>query len=179
MSKKNKNSDAYLRLPPKRQRFVDEYVIDSNGTQAAIRAGYSMRTATSQADRLLTFADVKAAIDAKLAAIAENNEVKADNVIKEICKIGFCNVKDVASWKGNTLTLKDSDEIPDEVMAAISEISIVDGDIKLKFHSKTKALEMLGRYLALFTDKHQVAGEGLGIILNMAGEAAKKERSDK
>lgn len=89
MDKKAENIgvSAYNRLPPKRQRFVDEYVIDSNGTQAAIRAGYSAKTANEQATRLLANVSVKAAVNEKLAAIARNNEIDANWVVNKAKKI--------------------------------------------------------------------------------------------
>jgi phage terminase small subunit len=160
MSEYKEDRTAYNKLTNKRKAFVDEYVVDCNGKMAAIRAGYSSRTAAKQADQLLNKLDVKEAVKERLKAIAAKNEVKADDVIKELCKLGFANIKDVISWKNGVVTLKNSEDIPDEVMAAVSEISKVDGDIKLKFHSKTKALEMLGRYLVLFTDKHEHTGKG-------------------
>jgi len=70
MSTENKQySPAYNLLPPKRQRFVDEYVVDFNATQAAIRSGYSPRSASSQADDLLRNPEVKAAVDERRRSI--------------------------------------------------------------------------------------------------------------
>ncbi len=164
MSEKNKNSDAYLRLPPKRQRFVDEYVIDFNGTQAAIRAGYSKKTADRQAEQLLRILEVKQAVEAKAAKIAERNKVKADDVLQELRRLGFSDITNILTWKNNTITLRNASKLQPEVTACISEISqtgTANGrNIKIKLHSKTTALEMLGRYLALFTDKHEVTGKG-------------------
>ena len=68
---------------PKRQRFVQEYIIDLNGTQAAIRAGYSARTANEQASRLLADASVRAAVDAGLKERSQRVQVTADDVARE------------------------------------------------------------------------------------------------
>lgn len=86
MSNENKQS-AYDLLSPKRQRFVDEYVIDFNGTQAAIRAGYSPRTAKEQAARLLTNANVKAAVDDRRKSIKKRGVDYRQYLIKKSRKI--------------------------------------------------------------------------------------------
>ena len=67
----------------KRRRFVDEYLIDLNATQAAIRAGYSPHTAIKQGSRLLTFVDVRAAVDAGLKERSQRVQVTADDVARE------------------------------------------------------------------------------------------------
>jgi phage terminase small subunit len=87
MEAQNKEQSAYSKLSPKRQRFVDEYAIDCNGAQAAIRAGYSAKTANEQATRLLANVSIKAAVDDKLAAIARNNEIDANWVVDKAKKI--------------------------------------------------------------------------------------------
>jgi len=68
MSQKAEQS-AYSKLSPKRQRFVDEYVVDFNGTQAAIRAGYSPRSAQQQSADLLLMPMVKEAVDERRRSI--------------------------------------------------------------------------------------------------------------
>jgi hypothetical protein len=68
MSQKTEQS-AYSKLSPKRQRFVDEYCADFNGTQAAIRAGYAPKSAQEQAARLLSNAIVKAAVEERRKSI--------------------------------------------------------------------------------------------------------------
>jgi phage terminase small subunit len=74
---------AAPRLPPRRARFVLEYLKDLNATQAAIRAGYSPRTARSQGSELLTFPDVQAAIQAGMADRAERVQLTADDIYRE------------------------------------------------------------------------------------------------
>lgn len=173
MSQKTEQS-AYNQLSPKRQGFVDEYVVDFNGTQAAIRAGYAPKAANEQAARLLANVSVKQAIEERRAIIAEENKLKISEVVDELRKIGFSDITQVVEWSGNSITIKDSADIPPEVRACISEISETQGKfgstIKVKFHSKVAALELLGRYLNMFTDKLQVEGGGLGIVLNTDGK---------
>lgn len=82
-----KPESDYLKLSTKRRKFVDEYIKDCNGEQAAIRAGYSARTANEQAAQLLAIVSVRAAVDEKLAAIARNNEIDANWVVDKAKKI--------------------------------------------------------------------------------------------
>jgi phage terminase small subunit len=73
-------------LRPKQQRFVDEYLIDLNATQAAIRAGYSAKTARQIGEQNLSKIDIKEAIQARMAARAQNTEVTQEWVVKAIKK---------------------------------------------------------------------------------------------
>lgn len=74
-------------MTPKQAAFVREYLVDLNATQAAIRAGYSPKTAKVQGSRLLTKADVAAAVETGRAQRAERVEVKADDVLRDITRI--------------------------------------------------------------------------------------------
>lgn len=81
-------------LTDKQQRFVDEYLIDLNATQAAIRAGYSEKTARSIGQRLLTNVDIQKAIEEAQSKRAERTEITQDMVLQELAKIGFSNMLD-------------------------------------------------------------------------------------
>ncbi len=76
-------------LNPRHARFAQEYLIDLNGAQAAIRAGFSKRTARSAAARLLTNADIRAAIDEAKLARAERTKITVDNVLQELARVAF------------------------------------------------------------------------------------------
>ncbi len=71
-------------LTPKQSRFIDEYMIDLNGTQAAIRAGYSKKTANEQAARLLAHVSVKAAVAKRQEALAETHGVTLKSLLDEL-----------------------------------------------------------------------------------------------
>lgn len=73
-----------MALRPKQQRFVEEYLKDLNATQAAIRAGYSVKAATEIGSRLLTFAKVKRTIEIEQAKLSERCNVKADWIVKRL-----------------------------------------------------------------------------------------------
>jgi hypothetical protein len=81
-------------LTAKQQRFVDEYLIDLNATQAAIRAGYSEKTAYSIGNENLSKPEIAKAIEGAQTARAKRTEITADRVLTELGKLGFSNMQD-------------------------------------------------------------------------------------
>ncbi len=79
-------------LTPRQARFVKEYLVDLNGTQAAIRAGYSEHTANEQAARLLANVSVKAAVDAGAATQHAQLDLTAQKVLAELLGVGYAEV---------------------------------------------------------------------------------------
>jgi hypothetical protein len=108
-------------LTPRQQRFVDEYLIDSNGTQAAIRAGYSAHTAASQAERLLRNVEIVRAVSVGRAAIAERNKVKVDDIIAEYVRIAFSDPRNY-DLDPDTGQLRTRDGADPSVWRAISSV---------------------------------------------------------
>lgn len=141
-------------LTEKQQRFVEEYLIDLNATQAAIRAGYSEKTAYSQAERLLRNVEVQSAIVEAKSNRSDRTKITQDRVLKELSRIAFGDIRQVMSWDNEAVTLKSSDELSDADAAMVSEVSqtvtATGGTIKLKVHDKMKALELAGRHLGLW-----------------------------
>ncbi len=80
-------------LTPRQARFVKEYLVDLNGTQAAIRAGYAVSGADVQAVRLLGNARVKAAVDAGAAKQHAQLDLTAQKVLTELLGVGYATVK--------------------------------------------------------------------------------------
>lgn len=150
-------------LTDKQLRFCQEYVIDLNGTQAAIRAGYSAKTSVEQASRLLINVNIQTEIQRLKSKIGSNLEVTAERIIKEYCKIAFGNVTDILNVATDgTVTLKaDLKDLPREITDCISEISssettTLNGgsrNFKIKQHCKLEALKKLGEHLDLFKNK--------------------------
>lgn len=151
-----------MALTPKQERFVSEYLLDLNATQAAVRAGYSKKTAKSQGARLLTFVDVRAAIDARQAKRAAKAEVKGDDVLRELQTFGHLNPKEMFDEEGRLLHPKD---MPDHVARAIASFEVEKlfegkGDereqigtvTKVKLWNKPQGLELLGKHVQLFGD---------------------------
>lgn len=154
-----------MKLSPRQERFVAEYLVDLNGTQAAIRAGYSKRTANEQAARLLAKASVAAVIAERMTQRERRTEVTQDSVIRELARIAFADLRRVMEWGPDGVTLKESSELNDDDAAAIAEVSETrtehGGTTRVKLVSKDRALELLGRHLAMFTDNiHHTPGVG-------------------
>ncbi len=159
-----------MALNRRQRRFVAEYLIDLNATQAAIRAGYSKRTAQPCSARLLSNAIVADAVAAAQAERIARVEIEADAVIRELAKIGFANMLDYITIGKDGDAYVDLSKLTREQAAAIGEITVedfIDGrgedaravrKIKFKLADKRGALVDLGRHFALFTDNHRLAG---------------------
>ena len=125
-------------LTPKQQRFVDEYLVDLNATQAAIRAGYSEKTARTQAAHLLAKDNIQSAISTRQQDRAERTELTQDEVIND-----FREIRDLAlGRKPKTIRLRQGD-------GEWAEQEVFDYDLA----NAHRANEALGRHLKLFTDR--------------------------
>lgn len=155
-------------LTPKQQRFVDEYLVDLNATQAAIRAGYSEKTARSVGSENLTKPDIAAAIAAAQAKLAEKTGITQERVLNELALIGFAHPGDYFEWGPDGVTLVPKDSLTAEQMAAVSEVSQTTstngGSIKLKLHDKVGALTKIGQHLGMFVERHELTGKNGGPI---------------
>jgi phage terminase small subunit len=157
---------ANRRLTPKQATFVEQYLLDLNATQAAIRAGYSTKTAGQIGEKLLKKAEIESAIDALKAERSARTMIGADRVLIELAKIAFGDVRAIFNADG---TMKPLSEISDEAAAMIaalevSEIRDRDGVVigynkKIRLSDKLRALELLGRHVGLFDQKITVDGD--------------------
>ena len=118
-----------------REKFIVEYLIDQNATQAAIRAGYSSKTARQQGQRLLTYVDIRAQIDQKLAEQLERVQLTADYVLT-----GLMEVADRCR----------------QAVPVLDHEGKETGEWRFDSTGANKALELLGKHLSLFTDKFQI-----------------------
>ena len=153
-------------MTPKQSRFVAEYLIDLNATQAAIRAGYSHRTARQIGEENLTKPDVKAAVEAAMAERASRTEITADRVLKELAKVAFFNIKSALNPDGS---LKPIDEMDDDTAAVIAALDVTElsdangkavGRVKkVKLADKLAALDKIGRHLGMWHDKLTLKGD--------------------
>lgn len=140
------------KLSAKQKRFCEEYVVDLNGTQAAIRAGYSPGSAKVQGARMLTNDNATSYIQELQSGIYKRNIITADMVIAELAKIALHNVQDFVNGGNTVLELKD---LSSEKTAAVSGVKTkidASGNVttEIKFHDKVSALEKLGRHLGIF-----------------------------
>lgn len=161
-----------MALSPKQQRFVEEYLVDLNATQAAIRAGYSPKTAEQQGPRLLGKVGVAQAIAEGVAARSQRTAIDADRVVRELARIGLADLRRLMTWDGEAVRFRPSDELTEDEAAAIAAvesetITRTDEDgstetkvkLKLRLWDKNAALTNLGRHLGMFVDKTEHSGK--------------------
>jgi phage terminase small subunit len=151
-------------LNAKRKRFVLEYLVDMNGTAAAVRAGYSVKTAKESAYRILRNPSVKKELSRQMAALAGRLEMRAEDVVREYCKIARANITDFLSFGPGGVDMKESAERTPDQRAAIAEVRMASTatgkSVSLKLHNKTDALLALGRHLGMFIERHDVRVDG-------------------
>jgi len=141
-------------LTAKQQRFVEEYLIDLNATQAALRAGYATKTAHVIGHENLRKPEIAAAIEAERKTQGDRADIKIQDVLREYARLAFSNVSDFLTFDGEGVALKDSASIPREILAAVSEVSDTKEGVKFKLHSKTSALDSLCKVLGFnFSDR--------------------------
>lgn len=153
--------DDCVALSPKQQVFCEEYLIDLNATQAAIRAGYSVKTADVQSSRLLSKVKIQEEIGRLRALRSKRTGVTADRVIQELAKIAFLNPDALIDADDATIrndaTLEDKAAISGIKVKAIPTKDGIGYEREIKLADKTKALELLGKHLGMFVDKTDVS----------------------
>ncbi len=141
-------------LPKKQQRFVQQYLLDPNGKQAAIRAKYSERSAEVQASQLLRNPKVFAVVEAGQKRLAELVKVQQYEIVREFRNLGFSDMRDFSKWGPDGVRLKDSKELTREQAACVAEvhqtITEAGGTLKFKLHNKIDALNALAKHLGMF-----------------------------
>lgn len=131
-------------LNPKQQRFVKEYLIDLNAKQAAIRAGYSEKTAEVQGCRLLRNVQVKAEIERNLAKVVKKLDITHERIMEELALIGFSDLGDFVDFGPGGVVIKEPSGKNSRCLAEVTETTGKDGgSIKFKLHSKVDALREL------------------------------------
>lgn len=150
-------------MTEKQKKFADEYLIDLNATRAYKAAYKSVKndnSAMAGASRMLRNVKVAAYIEEKMAERSERTEIKQDDVVKELAKIGFAQITDYVEVQNingfEKVIIKPTDEIEKEKIGAIAGIKEGRNGIEIKMNDKVKALELLGKHLGMFTDKQEI-----------------------
>lgn len=138
------------RLTEKQKRFVAEYLVDLNATQAAIRAGYKEKAAGQIGAENLKKPEIQKAVKAAIDAQTLRTEITADMVLKELAAIGFSRATDYAAIRGPLVEMTPTDNLTDTQRRAIASIEQGNFGIKIKLHDKVRALELLGKHLGMF-----------------------------
>lgn len=158
-------------LSEKQKRFVSEYLIDLNATQAAIRAGYSAKTAQQQGSRLLSNVVVQEELSKQQSKVAERLEITKDRIVDELAKIGFSNMLDYMRAGPDGDPYLDFSGLTRDQAAALSEVTVEDfkdgrGEdardvrrVKFKLHDKKGALVDLAKMLGFVIEKHEHTGK--------------------
>jgi phage terminase small subunit len=143
-------------LSPKQARFVEEYLVDMNGRQAAIRAGYSAKTAQVAASQMLTIHKIQSALAEAMAARSQRTGIAVDRVLCEIALLAQSDVSDYEIDPQGDVHLRPG--APLGAMRAVQSLrkrvmstaqgTVVETEIRL--HPKTPNLRMLGEHLGLF-----------------------------
>lgn len=178
---------AGLALTEKQQRFVEEYLVDLNATQAAVRAGYSEKTARSIASENLAKPDIQEAVAALKAKRAERLQITQDSVLAELAVIGFANLGDYLSVDARGVVGVDFSALGAGDLRAVAKLTQrhVPGierddpgsyETKIELGSKVQALKLLGDHLGLFkTAEKSMVSDLAGA---MAKARARAERRD-
>ena len=156
---------ARKKLTPKQKRFVSEYLIDLNATQAAIRAGYSTKTAHSIGQENLTKPEIKQAIEKAMQKRQQRTEITQERVLQEYARLAFYDPRKLFQSDG---TPKPIEALDDDTAAALSGLEVREefegtGENrtfagytkKYKLASKLGALDSIAKHLGMFNDKGQ------------------------
>jgi phage terminase small subunit len=147
-------------ISQKHKRFCDEYIIDLNGKQAAIRAGYSPKRAEVTASEILAKENVKEYIQQRRKVLQKGLEITQERVLNEYARIAFFDIRKVYTDKNSLKAVKDFDDDSAAVVAGIEVFEEFSGygesrehignTMKVKLHNKVAALDALGKHLGLF-----------------------------
>lgn len=153
-------------MTKKQKLFIEEYLIDLNATQAAIRAGYSPETAGSIGSENLKKPEIRARIEKAMAERSRRTGINQDRVLMELAKIGFANISDIVDPE----TAKILPDAKDEDLACIQSIKIKPTEWgierEVKMYDKKAALVDIGRHLGMFKDKLEVDGIEKVVIID-------------
>lgn len=167
-----------MSLNPKQQAFVNEYLKDLNGTQAAIRAGYSAKTANEQAAQLLAKLSIQEAIRAAQAARSERTKIDQDWVLKRWAAIADADITRVLEYSDGGVSFKPSEDLEWADAYTITEVSckesikedeggkelVLNREKKIKQADKLGALNAVAKHLGMLNEKLMVSGDAANPI---------------
>jgi len=157
-----------MSLTDRQSRFVDEYLVDLNGTQAAIRAGYAPKRADQQASRLLARKDIADEVALRQAARAERTQIDADWVLTRLSKEATADLADLYDADGSLKPVHDWPLIWRQGLVAGIEVDeIRAGDVvvgqvrKVKLSDRIKRIELIGKHVNVQAFRDQVEQTGV------------------
>lgn len=169
------------KLTDKQKRFCEEYLIDLNATQAAIRSGYSEKTAAAQAARLLINVKVQAYISELREKQSRRTEITADRVLEELAAIAFSDRTEIAYIENRNVVLVSTDKWSENTKKSVAGIKENQNGIEVKSYDKVRALELIGKHLGMFDAQNHSGQEEIednGFIEALNGTAAEDWSGD-
>ena len=167
---------SVAKLTEKQKRFVAEYLVDLNATQAAIRAGYSPKTANRIGSQNLSKVDVQAEIEKRRATLRNKLEITQEKVIEELAAVAFANGADFAQvTKTGLVRIIPTEDIPQDKRKAIASIKEGANGTEIKTYDKVRALELLGKHLGVFDSNNGVAAEQENNIFDVIDQSTREE----
>lgn len=157
------------KITPKQSRFVEEYLVDLNATQAAIRAGYAERSAKVQACRLLTKDNVSRAVEQCKAERSKRTEITQDfvlNGLKEVAERCLQRVPVMVFDRAERSMVQKQDEEGHDIWEFDST-------------GANRAFELLGKHLGIFIDKLQIEDEPMPTKIEITVQDARKPKVEK
>lgn len=152
-------------LTDKQKLFVAEYLVDLNATQAAIRAGYSAKTARQIAAQNLAKLNVEAEIEKAMQKRMERTEVTADKVVKELARLAFADMRSYTVWGPDGVRWVESEELSEDDSAAVTEVTLTPNQygqsLKIKLGHKDSALRLLAEHTGV------VGGHATNVQVNV------------
>lgn len=145
------------KFTPRREKFIEEYIAKGNAAEAARNAGYSVKTARTIGQELLTIPDVQEEIARRRAEIRKTS-ITPERIIREYLRLLNVDMKDITDWGPDGVKPRPSDALTDDQAAAISEIAETQAGIKIKLHDKKGILDSLARIAGMFVEKVEHSG---------------------
>jgi phage terminase small subunit len=183
--------DGMMELTARQQRFVEEYPVDLDGEQAAIRAGYSTRRAKATARALLQEPAIAAAIEAGKAERSGRTKVDADWLLTRLAAEAEADLGDLYDENGDLLPIREWPAIWRQGLVTDLEISALYegtgkerreiGHVKkVKFAERLRRLELIGKHIRINAFKEIVEHKGLSALAERLERAQKRndERND-
>lgn len=167
---------SVAKLTEKQKRFVTEYLVDLNATQAAIRAGYSPKSASRIAVELLNKTQVSAELQKRQTTLRNKLEITQEKVLEELAAIAFANGADFAMvTRSGIVRIIPTEELPEEKRRAIASIKEGQWGTEVKTHDKVRALELLGKHLGVFDNGASAAAEQENNIFEVIDQSTREE----
>ena len=175
-------------LTAKQERFCREYIIDYNGQKAGERAGYSKATARIVCCDLLSKPKIRKRVKELQEEVADRLNISVDRVLCEYAKLAFTDLPGIVHWEKGLMKIEDFQNLSPDQKACIKKFKvktvnkILDGEsipvdvVEIELHDKRGALDMIGKHLGMFVEKHDLnVFTPPDLIINFNSEKKKED----